>query len=185
MRTFIAIDMNKKLKESICDYINEFKKINKSNIKWIKENGLHVTLKFLGEIPEEKISDIDDILENIAKNHKPVSMTLKGTGFFPPNKTPRVLWIGIETNNTLSDIQSQLEEELQKLGFPKEKRRFSPHLTMGRIKKPFNLQPVLLKIEADKEKFFGEMMAEKITFFRSVLKPSGAEYSVISERFFK
>ncbi len=185
MRTFIAIDLNESLKNNICEYINELKKINQSKIKWIKENGMHITLKFLGEISEDKVSDIDNILEKTAEQHKPFPITFKGTGYFPNRKKPRVLWIGIENNTILCDIQSQLEDKLQSLGFPKEKRTFSPHLTMGRIKKPFHLQSILSKISADQEKYFGEMTAQKITFFQSILKSSGAEYSVITERFFQ
>jgi 2'-5' RNA ligase len=92
-----------------------------------------------------------------------------------------VLWVGVEEEEPLLSLQSHLETEMEKAGFPREQRKFHPHLTLGRVKNPSALGEILSLLEKSKDQIFGEMKAEKITFFQSVLKPSGAEYSVISE----
>lgn len=147
---------------------------------------MHLTLKFLGEIDEEKIPQIESILKRISETFKPFPLRLKGTGYFPPkSKTPRVLWAAIEEVEDLKRLQSDIEEEMESIGFPKERRTFHPHLTLGRVKTSFDIQETLHFLEKHRDKNFGEMEAKKVTFFRSVLKPTGAEYSVLSEFEFK
>lgn len=185
MRTFIAINLSPEIKKTLSLLIDELDKGSR-NIKWIRQEGMHLTLKFLGEIGRERVPEIEDVLIRISKNYEPFVLKFKGTGSFPPGKkNPRVLWVGIEEGETLRALQSQLEGELEKLGFPKERRKFHAHLTLGRVKSFFNLRGTLSLLEKYRERNFGEMEAEKITFFQSILKPTGAEYSVLSEFEFK
>lgn len=185
MRTFIAIDLNPEIKKTLFLLIDELDKGSR-NIRWIRQEGMHLTLKFLGELGRERVPEIEDVLKRISKNYEPFILKFKGTGSFPPGKkNPRVLWVGIEVGETLIAFQSQLEGELEKLGFPRERRKFHPHLTLGRVKSFFNLRETLSLLEKYRERNFGEMKAEKITFFQSILKPTGAEYSVLSEFEFK
>ncbi len=143
---------------------------------------MHLTLKFLGEINEEKVPQIENILKRISEKYKPFPLRIKGTGTFPPkSRTPRVLWVAIEEVEDLKRLQSDLEEEMESLGFPKERRTFHPHLTLGRVKTFSDIKETLHFFDKHRNKNFGEMEAQKITFFRSVLKPTGAEYSVLSE----
>jgi 2'-5' RNA ligase len=181
MRTFIAIDLDHELKKNLSLLINRLNKGSKG-IKWVSEEGMHLTLKFLGEISQEKVQDVENILKKISSMHKPFPLKLKGTGFFPPEKkNPRVLWVGIEEEPNLRDLQDRLERELEKLAFPREKRKFHPHLTLGRVKTPSKLEQTLLEIEKQRESNFGEMTVKNVTFFQSSLKPSGARYTVLSE----
>lgn len=181
MRTFIAIDFEEEIKKKLYFLLLELDKVSQ-NIKWVKKEGMHLTLKFLGEIEEEKIPKIEAVLNAISKMCSPFPLRLKGTGTFPPGKkNPRVIWIGIEGGQTLKELQAQLEEELEKLDFPREKREFHPHLTLGRVKIQSHLGGVLSQLEREKETTFGEMKVNKITFFQSILKPTGAEYKVLSE----
>ena len=185
MRTFIAINLSPEIKKTLSLLIDELDKGSR-NIRWIRQEGMHLTLKFLGEIGRERVPEIEDVLIRISKNYEPFVLKFKGTGSFPPGKkNPRVLWVGIEEGETLRALQSQLEGELEKLGFPKERRKFHAHLTLGRVKSFFNLRETLSLLEKYRERNFGEMEAEKITFFQSILKPTGAEYSVLSEFEFK
>jgi 2'-5' RNA ligase len=143
---------------------------------------MHLTLKFLGEIKEEKVPEIESILDRAVRNHQPFSLKIKGTGYFPlKKKIPRVLWTGVEADETLFSLQQRLESELEKVGFPREKREFHPHLTLGRVKVPSSVQETVHELEKHKELVFGEMTVNKITFFQSILKPSGAEYNALSE----
>ena len=109
-------------------------------------------------------------------------MKFKGTGSFPSGmKNPRVLWVRIEDEETLTALQSQLEGELEKLGFPRERRKFHAHLTLGRVKSLFDIKETLSLLEKYRDRNFGEMKVEKISFIQSTLKPTGAEYSILSE----
>ncbi len=181
MRTFIAIDLEKELKKNLSLLITRLEKGQK-NIKWVEWKGMHLTIKFLGEISEEKVGEVEDILKKISGMYKPFPLKLKGTGTFPPEKkNPRVIWVGVEEEKTLLSLQDQLERELEKIGFPREKRKFHPHLTLGRVKFPSGLQETLQELEKHQDSNFGEMIVRKMTFFESTLKPSGAEYTVISE----
>lgn len=181
MRTFIAIDLDKKIKESLSSLIEKLREKNQS-IRWVKREGMHLTLKFLGEIKEEKRPLIENVLEKVISNTQPFSLKIKGTSYFPlGRKNPRVLWTGVEAEETLTSLQQRLESELEKIGFPREKREFHPHLTLGRVKAPSYIQETLRELERYKESIFGEMTVNKITLFQSTLKPSGAEYKVLSE----
>ena len=184
MRTFIAIDLSQEIKKVLSRLIEELDEMDKEHkkIRWVKKEGMHLTIKFLGDVGNEKISQIEKALKNISGKFEPFVLKLKRTGTFPPGSTnPRVLWIGIEEEETLKALQYQIEAELEKLGFPRERRKFHPHLTLGRVKVFSNLRQTLLLLEKYRERIFGEMKVEKITFFQSKLKPTGAEHSILSE----
>ena len=91
------------------------------------------------------------------------------------------MWIGIEENQSLQNIQARVENELHKIRFPKEKRNYNPHLTLGRVKGPQNIETVIGKLSQYEQADFGEMTVSKITLFKSTLKPTGAEYTIVSE----
>ena len=184
MRTFIAIALSQEIKQVLFRLIEELDDMDlgQKKIRWVRKEGMHLTLKFLGDIGNEKVSQIENVLKTISEKFQPFFMKFRGTGTFPPRpKNPRVLWIGIEEEETLKTLQHQLERELEKLGFPRENRKFFPHLTLGRVKVFSNLRQTLLLLEKYSGRHFGEMKVEKITFFQSQLKPTGAEYSVLSE----
>jgi len=184
LRTFIAINLDQEIKRSLSQFVGELKARSpeRRGIRWVRPEGMHLTLKFLGEIDEEKIPRIESILKRISEKFEPFPLKIKGTGSFPPkSKTPRVLWVAIEEVEGLMRLQSNMEEEMESLGFPKERRTFHPHLTLGRVKSFSDIKETLDFFEKNRDKNFGEMEAKKITFFRSVLKPTGAEYSVLSE----
>jgi 2'-5' RNA ligase len=181
MRTFIAIELDEKIKAAISEFIRKLDRGDR-HIRWIKPQGMHLTLKFLGDITREKMTDVQSVLNKIAKGHPSFQLSLVGTGTFPPGrKFPRVLWIGVKENSTLLEIQSRLEQEFEKIHFPKEQRKFHPHLTLGRVKNPYNLESMLSILEKNKEREFGEMTVSYIKLFLSTLKPSGAEYTILSE----
>ncbi len=181
MRTFIAIDLDNEIKNNLSLLISRLKKCS-PNIKWIKHQGMHLTLKFLGEIPTDKVSEVESSLRKVTEKHRHFLLKFKGTGTFPEgNKSPRILWLGIEDNENLKIFQSELESELEKIHFLRENRKFHPHLTLGRVKSHHDLSLTLSELEKYREKDFGEMIVKKIILFKSTLKPSGAEYTIISE----
>ena len=181
MRAFIAVDLEKKIKENISRFLEKLD-TGLRNVKWIKHQGMHITLKFLGEVCEAKIQKTGEIVGRITAEFQPFSLKIKGTGTFPHAKrNPRILWLGVESDQTLLSLQEKMETGLENLGFLKEKRKYNPHLTLGRIRTNFKLQPILDELERHREDMFGEMTVKKILLFQSILKPSGAEYKIISE----
>ncbi|UCC41305.1 MAG: RNA 2',3'-cyclic phosphodiesterase [Candidatus Aminicenantes bacterium] len=184
MRTFIAIELDNEIKNNLSSFVSKLDKLAKGSrhIRWVKPEGMHLTLKFLVEITGEKVEEVENILKAVSEKHKPFALKFKGTGSFPPaSRNPRVLWVGIEEVETLKALQFHLEGELEKLDFPREKRKFHPHLTLGRVKIPTQLEEAISQLEKSKESSFGEMQVNKLTFFQSILKPTGAEYSVLYE----
>ena len=181
MRTFIAIDLSKPLKKSIsllCARLDN----RDVHVRWVKLEGMHLTLKFLGEISEEKRADVEEAMYATTMEINPFPLRLKGIGTFPPGqKPPRVLWVGVEENKILKNLDSRLEEELEKRGFSREKRPFHPHLTLARIKPGAHLGFTLEGLKKDRESDFGEMEVDRIALFLSTLKSTGAQYSVLSE----
>lgn len=182
MRTFIAIELDPEVKKSLTDFLARLKQLGPKNISWVRQEGMHLTLKFLGEIDETQVTPIKDVLNSILKNYSRFPMAVTGTGFFPSNpKYLRVLWVGVEEQPALMSLQLELESGLEKMGFLREKRAFHPHLTLGRVRVPSNLKEILDEMENHKNSTFGDMSVQKITFFQSTLKPSGAEYTVLAE----
>lgn len=181
MRTFIAIDLTQEIKTKITEYILKLAKYG-AQIRWVREEGMHLTLKFLGEISQDKVQKVQSLLQKISEHHGPFSLKLIGTGTFPrERRNIRVIWIGVEDSPQMMKLQEEIEEKLDSIGFPKENRPFHPHLTLGRVKSTKNIQPVLQELAKQSEICFGDMNVGKISLFQSILKPSGAEYSVLSE----
>ena len=179
MRTFVAIALEPKIKHTVSQFISKLDDHN-PHVRWVREQGMHLTLKFIGEIMESKVEEIRSVLMDLSANHKRFPLRLKGTGTFPPrSRYPRILWLGIEESQGLMSVQHDVESLLEKASIEPEKRRFSPHLTLGRVKSGHNIGPVLDILADSKDTEFGSMVVQEITFFKSTLKPTGAEYGVL------
>jgi 2'-5' RNA ligase len=176
MRTFVAIELPSETKEKIEETITPFRKLNLS-ISWVKPKNLHLTLKFLGEVDEEKIDDIVSILAQGVKEEQRFKMDLKDFGAFPDFKKARVLWIGIEKGKeSLIRIQNKVEEGLSNIGFPQEKKGFSPHLTIARVKSPKGIERLTEQIK--NVNFVAEdIEVDELILMRSQLHPQGAIYT--------
>ena len=182
MRTFVAIDLAPDLKITMEALIRNIKKGAKG-VKWVNSSGMHLTLKFLGDITPEKAGDIIGLLKTIAEKHSAFPLQLKGTGTFPPGRKrgTRVIWAGIPETSELMALDEEMEAGFERIGFPREDRPFHPHMTLGRVKFLDGLEPVLDELERYRETDFGGMMVNRIRFFESVLKPDGADHSVLAE----
>ncbi len=189
IRTFFALDLPGEVKNTIYNLYNPLKNESKIKIKWITPENLHLTIKFLGNIPEKRLDKIIKNIENLKLNIN-IEMAIDSYGVFPPKGIPKVFWISFkekEGNNELVPLFKKVEQELVKLGFDKEKRRFTPHLTIARLKlkskkksEEFNKLLEIFKGHFNKtEKGF--FTIDKLTLFKSELKPSGAVYSKIRE----
>jgi 2'-5' RNA ligase len=174
VRTFLGIELPKQVRENIDSIIQEEKR-KSLPVKWVARENLHVTLKFLGEIHEGQQDTILPIIRSVCAKHKPFEMNIQGIGCFPNSRNPRVLWIGVSTGaDMLTGLAMDLEQNLSTLGFKKEKR-FHPHVTIGRTRKPCHPDEVL-KREFTSEIFF----IKDITFFKSTLTPAGPIYTSLA-----
>jgi 2'-5' RNA ligase len=179
MRCFIAIDISDDIKKSIAKVIENLGYKIKG-IKWVDPQNIHLTLKFLGEIDDKKINLINERLSILSKRHSVFDVSISNVGGFPNLKNPKVLWVGINDSEKLTNLYNELENALFEIGFGKENRKFSPHLTIARIKDKRDADLILRHIMEYKNYFFGEMKVCEIVLMKSTLKPSGAEYTKLN-----
>ena len=181
LRTFIAIEIDPSHKQKLTRLISTLKSSN-SDVKWVNETQMHLTLKFLGNIEETKVQEISDTLKSIANNTKEFTITLSNIGTFPNAKRPRVIWVGIDKGKAeLKLLASQIETDLEKLGFPKENRDFKSHLTLGRVRSPKNLQNLTKLLAESTFQPQDEIKIDKLILFQSNLTPKGAAYTQLSQ----
>jgi len=180
MRTFIAVELPEQIKKQIEVLQAPLKKTN-AFVSWVKPGNIHITLKFLGEVPEEKIDEVFSATELALKGTKSFKMNLKGMGAFPDFRRPRVIWIGAgKGGEELSDMANKIEDQMEKIGYPKEKRKFSPHFTIGRVKSPKNIEKLIELIKsADFET--EDIEVNEVTVMKSQLHPAGAIYTALKK----
>jgi len=181
IRAFIAIELNKQIKNRLSNIQDELKRTN-ADVKWVEPENIHLTLKFLGNIEEKKIEEIKRILEKISQKYARFLIELSTIGCFPKIDYPKVIWVGIEKGKLeLSEIFSELEDELKKIGFEKEKRGFSAHITIGRMRS--NLNRIRLVEEIKNKKDFPRLnsLVDRIILFKSNLTSKGPIYEIIYE----
>jgi|Deesub1362A_J573_1020465.scaffolds.fasta_scaffold45310_1 2'-5' RNA ligase len=178
MRCFIAIDVDKEVKDALSELIEKLKR-QRANVRWVRGEGIHLTLRFLGEIDEKRVDRIKEAIERSVKGKRCFYMNLKGTGVFPSFSRPRVLWVAVEDSPQLKEIYENLQTELEKLGFEKEKRNFHPHITLGRVKSTRGIEGLLGELRRYKEREFGKIYVDRVVLMQSILKPEGAEYREI------
>jgi 2'-5' RNA ligase len=178
IRTFIAFDTPEQIKKEMGVVQSELKKSN-AEVKWEDENKFHVTVKFLGDIEENTLPSVITKIESIVHTHSRFDVYYKGIGSFPNNKNPRVIWIGCGNNDgRLELFKTSLDVGLLSFGFEEEKRKFHPHITLGRVKSlkgVKNLTPMLEKLTFDSH----VTKINEILVMKSILRPEGSEYSLL------
>lgn len=179
MRVFLAVEIDEKLLDEISKVQREFMKCE-APVKYVETENLHCTLKFFGEIDDNKLNDIIEVIEKKIKNHEPFKVNIKKTGVFPNERYVRVLWLGMDDVEPFSNLQKDLDEDFIKMGFKKE-RSYTPHLTIGRVKGSRNKEELLSKLKDMGEVEIGEMDISKITLKKSELTPAGPIYTTIKE----
>ena len=177
MRCFIAISLPYELKAKISG-IQEKLKAAGADVSWTRPEGMHLTLKFFGEIEDKRIPKIEKALDAVVDGIPTFTLSVSGMGTFPDMRRPRVIWIGLkEDGGNLLRLQKGVEEDLKKTGFPSEDRRFTPHITLGRIRSNKNTDKLLRLIEEEKVEELGSFDVSEDHLIKSELKPAGAEYT--------
>ena len=151
------------------------------NIKWVNENNLHITLKFLGDTPDKDVPLIARNLKKSMEGTGRFDFRIEGFGYFGNSRFPRVLWLGIEDGGQLQQLYTQINKGLENFGSPEKSLVFKPHLTIGRIKE-FKNMTKLFELEAE---FTGEIFqtapVNEIILYESFLKPTGPVYKVVEK----
>jgi RNA 2',3'-cyclic 3'-phosphodiesterase len=186
VRVFVAIDVPDDVRRAIGDLIARLGKTCRgarhlrpgscSGTRWVRPEAMHITLKFIGEVSEEKIAEIRTALGTISVP-PPMEIHFRATGFFPNEKHPRVFWAGIEAPPGLAAFAGAIDRALEPLSIPPEQRPFRPHLTLARFKSEDGLPQLRRELERLGRLNFGSTVAREFHLFQSVLKPAGAVYT--------
>jgi 2'-5' RNA ligase len=177
MRVFIAVDVPNEIRKALGEVQRALRPLSNS-ARWVAPESIHVTLRFLGEVPDKRLDDINTALTGLT--WKPFTITVHGVGFFPGTRSPRVFWAGMEAP-TMKGLAEQLDTRMERLGFEKEKRAFRPHITMTRAKST-RIDSSLVSAAAKYEEHdFGSFAVDRIFLFKSTLKPSGAVHEKLKE----
>ncbi len=181
IRAFIAISVPEPVLQAIVKAQEGFQGSGLS-IRWVRKEGIHLTLKFLGDIDRDDIEKIRAAMERVAEAFSPFTLRGEGVGVFPNLKRPRVVWVGVSGDvEPLRGLQRDLESQLDSLGFPKEKRSFSGHLTMGRVKGRLDRTKLSRVLEGLGDFRTESFTAQSVVLFQSDLRPEGAVYSRLAE----
>jgi 2'-5' RNA ligase len=180
LRTFIAVELAKPIRDRVIA-LQEKLAGTGTEVKWVEPENLHVTLLFLGEVEDREVPDVCRLTADCVRKHAPFTMTVEAVGCFPNPRRPRILWVGVgQGADELCAIHDELEASFDSMGVRREERRFTPHITLGRVKsdRPLDdLSAVLTKQAAWKA---GESPVREIHVMSSRLGSHGPKYTVLS-----
>jgi 2'-5' RNA ligase len=177
MRAFLAIDVPEEIRKRLATMQDELRP-SSSAAKWVSPESIHLTLKFMGEIPEQRRSDVDRAMDGL--RWKPFSVAVRGVGFFPGLASPRVLWAGLESS-MVAGLAKEIDSRLEQEGFEREERDFRAHLTLARTKGNRLERSLVKAAERFQQMEFGTFIANSVYFYQSTLKPSGSVYTKLKE----
>lgn len=179
MRCFIAIDLPAALRSALQQWQSACKP-HAPDARWVRPEGIHLTLKFLGEVPADRVRRVEESLQTLPAFEK-FSVRVEGLGFFPDARRPRVFWAGLKVPEGLAALQQHVEAAMTTLGFPPEDRAFTPHLTLARFKEP-RPQPALQQfLSGQPSPDFGSVEVSDFFLIESKLTPQGAQYRRVAE----
>lgn len=180
-RVFCAIELSDGVRRRVIQHIARLKEaVPEALASWSRDANLHLTIKFLGEIPPISVQNLSAAASRAVEGLAPFRIRLEQTGVFPRHGPPRVLWIGInDLEGTLGELHARLEDECEKEGFQREQRPFHPHLTLARLRKPQHAR-TLASAHEGVEFEPVEIIVSDLLLIRSEMRREGSEYSIIS-----
>jgi 2'-5' RNA ligase len=186
IRAFIAIPLPHPLLDKLAHLQQQLgEQVPPRSVRWVRAEGIHLTLKFLGDTSTEKLPDIKQALAAVARHAPTCTSTVEGLGCFPNPRRPRVVWVGVqEPTGWLEVLQDAVEETMTHFGYEREKRSFKPHLTLGRVHRRASRGDAAQVGEVVASTTVGllaEVPVDRFGLIRSVLKPTGAEYTTLEE----
>jgi len=180
VRCFIAIEMNEAVQELAIAAQQRLREYG-AGIRWVRPEQIHITLKFLGEVPDQKVVRVAGAMAAVAEATPPFRIEVGGIGCFPPRGWVRVVWIGLrDPSGELGRCFDRCEAQMSRLGFAREGRGFSPHITIGRVRKGSNLAALRSAIETIDLPGTCSFEVDELVLFQSVLGPKGPTYTALS-----
>jgi len=180
IRTFIAVDLDKAVRNRTIALQETLMKAG-TEVKWVEPENLHVSLLFLGEVEDREVISVCRAVEEVAQKHSGFLMSVETVGCFPNPRRPRVLWVGVgEGKQALCAIHDALETPLLDLGYRREERRYSPHITLGRVKSDRPTEKLASALAQQAGWKGGELQVSELLVMGSKLTPAGPEYTVLS-----
>lgn len=181
IRLFIAVEIPAEIREKIAAFQDELRKSG-GKVTWVKPKNMHLTLKFLGETEESLIDEIAEKLKIAVQGKEPFKIQVKGVGAFPNFVRARVLWIAVDDGaEKLRELASEIDKQVAALGFEKEKRKYSAHLTIGRVKDSRSIDLVRNHMQENKDFSAGSFIARSIFLIKSQLTGDGPIYTILKE----
>ena len=181
MRVFAAIKINP-LAGGLLNLFYELKRtFTHDRINWVKEDNIHITLKFYGEIYNSQVDEISGMLKNVCEYFDPFTIELKKLGVFGSRYNPRVVWIGVENSRSLIELGNEIHEKSQSIGFIKDRQNFVPHLTLGRIKQIENKGNLEILTQKYTDKIFQNVLIDHVLLYESKLYKTGPQYHVLNK----
>ena len=180
MRLFVAVNLPSEIRERLAAVQDRLRRAQ-ADVSWVRAENIHVTLKFLGETEAKRLERIRPALAEVARAGVPFPIEVSGVGSFG-GRIPRVVWVGVgEGAEPLTQLAGQVEDALGGVGFPKERRGFTAHLTLGRVRSPRNAEALLTALEEAKAEPFGVAEITQFELMQSELRPSGSVYTVLEK----
>ncbi len=177
MRLFVALEAPAAVRENLASLLQTLRAVSPQT-RWVRPENLHVTLKFIGEVPQTKLAGIREALAGV-RSEQLVTVDFRGLGFFPNEKHPRVFWAGIVASPNLKTLVADIDSATEKLGILREQLSFSPHLTLARFESLRLPEKLHAAIQENATLEFGSLCTGKFHLVESKLKPSGAEYTTV------
>lgn len=182
LRTFIAIELDKPLRQALGRVQGKFKRqIAPQDVKWVAVENIHLTLKFLGDTPAGRLPEIEAALRAACAGHAPFEIGFEGRGCFPNFRRPRVIWVAVrDKGQALLRLQADVEKHVAPLGWPTEERGFSPHLTLGRVARGADRateEAIGQIVEKTVVEQIGVQRVTAVSLMQSDLRPSGPIYT--------
>jgi 2'-5' RNA ligase len=186
LRAFIAIELNEAVQIALREVQDRLKKaVPPGVVRWVNPKGIHLTLKFLGDIPASQVQEITEALTRAGAGVTPFTFVVEGRGCFPDFRRPNVIWVAVtEKSGALARLQKAVEAEVSPLGYPPEGRAFRPHLTLGRTNRDAGgekLRQVGVAVENTVVEVLGTVEVRSLSLMRSDLRPTGAVYTRLAE----
>ena len=179
MRLFVAINLSPEIRRGVLDATGPLRE-RAPDLSWMDEARLHLTLKFLGEQPDERLGEIKDVLASVAGRHRELVMDIGGVGAFPNFRRARVVWIGIAQEPRLELLHHDVEVACESIGFEVEGRPFRPHLTLARVKTPISDERAReLSRLAKRTDYRSDFIVRSVDLMRSELSANGSTYTTL------
>jgi len=181
IRTFIAISLPESVLQAMGQAQQTLGTLGRG-IRWVRKDAIHLTLKFLGDVDREDVEKIQIAVERATEEASPFVLAGQGAGVFPDLRRPRVIWIGLSGDlQMLFALQGNVESQLEGLGFPKDKRLFKGHLTLGRVKGRLDAAELREALEGLTGFHTDAFTVQSVALFQSTLRPQGAVYTKLAE----